>query len=98
MKYIQFLWDDNKNNENVHKHGVSFEEAQSAFFDPSARLRYDPDHSENEERFILLGMSYRLRLLVVVHSYKKSEEIIRIISARKATKNESCQYTQMRDE
>ena len=74
------------------KHGVSFEEARSAFFDDNARLMDDPDHSSNEDRFLLLGMSVRLRLLLVCHCYRENEEQIRIISARKATKLESTQY------
>jgi len=74
------------------KHGVSFEEAQTSFFDENGRLIDDPDHSEKEQRFILLGISSKLRLLVVCHTYRKNESEIRIISARRATKKEQLQY------
>lgn len=92
MKFIQFIWDENKNKTNQQKHGVSFEEAQSVFNDENARLIADTEHSQHEDRFILLGLSYSLRILVVVHAYRESDEIIRIISARKATKKETKQY------
>jgi uncharacterized DUF497 family protein len=82
MSDIRFEWDENKNAANQKKHKVSFEEAKSVFYDENARLISDPDHSEREDRFILLGLSNRLRMLVVVHTYRKSDEIIRIISAR----------------
>jgi uncharacterized DUF497 family protein len=88
MSDIRFEWDENKNAANQKKHKVSFEEAKSVFYDENARLISDPDHSEREDRFILLGLSNRLRMLVVVHTYRKSDEIIRIISAREATKRE----------
>ena len=71
---------------------MSFEEAQTVFFDDCARLEFDPDHSHDEERFVLLGMSARLRILVVCHAYRLEEEMIRIISARRATKKERKQY------
>lgn len=74
------------------KHGVSLREAQTSFFDENGRLIYDLDHSEEEERFILLGISSKLRLLVVSHTYRKNESEIRIISARRATKYEQLQY------
>lgn len=96
MKYIRFRWDERKNATNRRKHGVSFEEAQSAFYDPFARVMPDPAHSEMEDRFLLLGMSQRLRILVVCHCYREREEVIRIISARKATRNEATQYGSMR--
>jgi len=92
MNYIRFEWDNKKNLSNEKKHKVSFEEARSVFFDENARLIADPEHSEDEERFILLGLSNKLRLLVVVHTYRKNDEIIRIISARKAAKSESKFY------
>ena len=88
VSYIHFEWDENKNRLNLRKHGVSFEEAQTVFFDPNARVIHDPDHSEYEDRFIILGTSRRLRLLVVCHSYLAEEDLIRIISARRATKEE----------
>lgn len=96
MKYIRFLRDDRKSLANRRKHGVSFEEAQSAFFDPQAREMADPERSGDEERFLLLGMSRKLRLLVVCHCYREAEEVIRIISARRATKRETTQYGSLR--
>ncbi len=92
MSELAFDWDEDKSKVNVRKHGVSFEEAQTAFHDENARLRYDCDHSLDEERYILLGLSSSLRLLVVCHVYRKEKEIVRIISARKATKQENQQY------
>jgi len=92
MNTLKFDWDKNKAAKNLLKHKVSFEEAQSVFDDDFARLIPDPDHSENEERFILLGLSCTLRVLVVVHCYRDAEDIIRLISARKATKPESKIY------
>ena len=92
MKNISFTWDSKKNSANVQKHGISFEEAKSVFYDDNARLMHDPDHSEDEERFIILGLSEKLNILVVCHCYKEDNGIIRIISARKATKNEKNQY------
>jgi uncharacterized DUF497 family protein len=91
-KEIQFTWDEKKEASNRQKHGISFNEAKSVFYDENARLIHDPDHSETEDRFIILGMSTRLRLLVVVHCYLDMQGIIRIISARKATRNETKQY------
>lgn len=85
---IEFEWDPEKNRLNKNKHGISFEEAGSVFYDPCARVLADPDHSESEDRFILLGLSQNLRLLVVCHCYREKDKIIRIISARKATKAE----------
>jgi hypothetical protein len=90
---INFEWDQNKAEENLRKHKVSFQEAKTVFYDDNARLIADPDHSQNEERFLLLGLSSQLRFLTVSHTYKKNDEIIRIISARRATKNESKYYT-----
>jgi uncharacterized DUF497 family protein len=84
MRRIVFEWDENKNTVNKKKHRVSFEEAQTVFIDENAMLINDPDHSQSEDRFILLGMSARLHTLVVCHCYRKGDEIIRIISARKA--------------
>lgn len=89
---ICFEWSSQKSVSNKKKHGISFEEAQTVFRDPSARLIDDPDHSDNEERFILLGFSESLRLLVVCHCYKENDSVIRIISARKATKREAQKY------
>lgn len=87
-----FTWNESKNKSNKRKHGVSFEEAESVFLDECARLIHDVRHSETEERFIILGMSDKLNLLIVVHAFKEDDEIIRIISARKATKTESQFY------
>lgn len=85
---VHFDWDKKKSDANLVKHGISFEEAATVFFDPFAKIASDPDHSVNDERFILIGTSQRRRLLFVVHAYHKLDEIIRIISARKATKRE----------
>jgi uncharacterized DUF497 family protein len=92
MSSLQFDWDERKNTTNKKKHGVSFEEAQTAFNDPNARLISDPDHSNEEDRFILLGMSERFRVLVTCHCYRENDSVIRIISARKATKKEIKTY------
>jgi uncharacterized DUF497 family protein len=78
---LRFERDEAKDRLNRKRHGVSFEEAQTAFFDENARLTDDPDHSDDEDRFILLGLSVRLRVLVVNHSYRQPDETIRIISA-----------------
>jgi uncharacterized protein len=92
MSSLQFEWDRRKATINEQKHGVAFEEAKSVFLDERARLIDDPDHSEREERFILLGLSSSLRLLLVCHCYRSEDNIIRIISARKATAHESKAY------
>ncbi len=90
--YMNFEWDDNKNILNQTKHGVSFEDAKTVFWDENAVLIPDPDHSGDEERFILLGFDRNAKMLVVVHCYRLNDSIIRLISARKATKNEKKQY------
>ncbi len=92
MDELRFEWDKNKNATNIKKHGIAFEEAQTVFFDDDALLIEDPEHSREEERFIILGMSRRANLLVVCHCLRESETVIRIISARKATKTESNYY------
>jgi uncharacterized protein len=92
MSELSFDWNDQKAKVNERKHGVSFEEAQTVFYDENARLRYDQDHSLDEERYILLGISSLLRLLVVCHVYREGQGVIRIVSARKATKQEVKQY------
>jgi uncharacterized protein len=89
---MKIVWDENKNRENIRKHNVSFEEAETVFYDPNGKLINDPDHSDNEDRFIILGLSKMLRLLVVCHCYRENDEIIRIITARKATKKETNIY------
>ena len=93
-KYVtlRFEWDEEKNQINQKKHKISFEEAQSVFFDEEALIIDDPEHSLEEERFIILGLSKKTNLLVVCHCYRKSDTIIRIISARKATVRETISY------
>ncbi len=85
---LHFEWDERKNSANKKKHGVCFEEAQSVFFDEDAIEYDDPEHSDGEDRFILVGRSYQLRVLVVCHCFRQSASVIRIISARKATRRE----------
>lgn len=92
---LQFEWDENKNTINKKKHGISFEEAETAFYDDEAVVIPDPEHSQDEERFILLGFSTMARLLTVCHCIRGEDDIIRIISARKATRIETEQYTEM---
>ena len=87
-----FDWDENKNQINQKKHGINFEEASSVFYDEKAILFDDPEHSEWEERFILLGMSNAANACMVCHCYRESDTVIRIISARKATKKETERY------
>ncbi len=95
MAGLSFVWDTRKGRANQRKHGVSFAEAQTAFYDENAREYPDPDHSADEDRFLLLGLSRRLRVLVVCHCYRESESEIRIISARKANKSEEVAYWEM---
>ena len=92
MKNISFEWDVKKAATNLKKHGVSFDEAKSVFYDDLGRVISDPDHSEEEQRFILMGLSRAARLLVVCHCYRAYDKVIRIISARKATNYESNLY------
>ena len=94
MTVLSFEWDRRKESENKRKHRVSFEEAKSAFLDENARVIPDPEHSEDEDRFVLLGLSIKLRLLVVVHAYRERDGVIRIISARKADPSERRQYAE----
>ena len=94
MADLRFTWDPAKAKTNAAKHGVSFAEAQTVFLDDRARLIDDPEHSDNEARFLLLGLSVRLRVLVVVHAYREATGVIRRISARKATPRERQQYVQ----
>jgi uncharacterized DUF497 family protein len=93
---INFAWDRSKARSNLAKHGVSFEEAQTAFLDESARLIDDPDHSEEEDRFLLLGFSFQARCLIVSHCYRQSASVIRLISARRATVQEEETYWEFR--
>jgi len=92
MTGIRFEWDKKKSRENKRRHGVSFEEAQTVFLDENAIRYFDPDHSHDEDRFIMLGMSYTLRVLVVCHCYHVNDTVIRIISARKANAKEATVY------
>lgn len=92
---LRFEWDENKNAINQAKHHVSFEEAETAFYDENAAVLYDEEHSDSEERFILIGFSTLARLLMVCHCIRGEDNTIRIISARKANKNEIEQYTEM---
>ena len=92
MSTLRFEWDDRKSARNATKHGVNFDEAKSVFVDENAKLIDDPDHSEDEDRFVLLGLSYALRLLLVCHCYRDEGNVIRIISARKASAKESKSY------
>lgn len=94
MVGLQFQWNPSKNRANEKKHGVSFTEAESAFSDEHGLFMADPDHSEDEDRFVLIGMSASLRVLVVCHCYRKAETVIHIISARMATRAEQRQYSQ----
>ena len=89
---LSFEWDENKNRINQKKHGISFDEASSVFYDDLAILFDDPEHSQDEERFILLGMSEAANVCIVCHCYRASETVIRIISARRATKKEEERY------
>lgn len=92
MGTLRFEWDERKAAVNAKKHGVSFDEAKSVFVDENAKLIDDPDHSEEEERFVLLGLSSALRLLLVCRCYRSEGNVIRIISARKANTQESKSY------
>ena len=89
-----FEWDEEKNTKNKKKHGISFEEAQTVFEDEYAILFDDPDHSEEEDRFLIIGMTDRKGVCIVSHCYRGEDEIIRIISARKATKTEQSVYNE----
>ena len=92
MSTLRFEWDEAKASINLKKHGVSFDEAKSIFYDERAKLINDPDHAENEDRFILLGLSSTLKALVVCHCYRNDRDVIRIISARRATAKETKAY------
>jgi len=93
---LRFVWDERKSEANARKHGVTFAEAETVFLDEEALLIGDPDHSDDEDRFILLGMSARLRTLVVCHCYREDDSTIRIISARKADRQERARYEERR--
>ena len=87
-----FDWDENKNRINLEKHGITFEEASTVFFDDRAILFDDPEHSIDEDRFLLLGMSETAKVCIVCHCYRESDTVIRIISARQATRKEEQRY------
>lgn len=88
----KFIWDEQKNRSNNEKHGIWFEEAMSAFDDPNSRFYLDEDHLELEERYVLIGIGSTGRLLLVVHCLRRADLLVRIISARKATKREVLYY------
>ena len=92
MEDICFEWNEAKSKANIRKHGISFEEAKSVFFDEYALLIADPDHSETEDRFVLLGLSAKLRLLLVCHCFEVDDNLIRVISCRKANRKEMSLY------
>jgi uncharacterized DUF497 family protein len=94
MADVGFEWDARKSRANKAKHGVSFEEARTAFLDENARVIPDAEHSDDEERFVLLGMSVQLRVLIVCHCYRASAKVVRIISARRADPSERRQYAE----
>ncbi|NEQ37569.1 MAG: BrnT family toxin [Okeania sp. SIO3I5] len=92
VKVLHIEWDREKNLINQKKHGVSFEEAESVFYDDNAIQFWDEQYSDLEDRFLLLGISSKMRILLIVHCYREEESVIRIISARKATKKKSKMY------
>ena len=92
MDGITFEWDAKKASQNKNKHGISFDEAKTVFFDEQAKVIHDPEHSEEEDRFVILGLSASMKILVVCHCYRAKDSIIRIISARKSTRHEAMQY------
>ena len=91
---MKFAWDINKEKVNIQKRGITFEQASYVFSDPFALSKYDDEHSEDEDRWILLGKSLNENILVVVHTFRKDDdtEFVRIISARRATKKERQAY------
>lgn len=98
MIALRFEWDPKKATANARKHGVGFDEARTVFYDESAIEFADPDHSSVEERFLMLGLSIRLRTLVVCHCYRESESVVRLISARKADRDEEKEYWRRRSQ
>jgi uncharacterized DUF497 family protein len=92
MNYLKFIWDASKAKSNLIKHEVSFEEAKSVFYDENAIEYYDQNNSMKEDRYLLLGLCSKAKILLIYHCYFKEDSIIRIISARKATKTESLYY------
>ena len=81
MEYLDIIWDENKNMQNIISQKISFDEAKTVFFDSNAKIIFDPDHSKEEDRFIILGLSKLINILVVFHCYRENDNIIRIISA-----------------
>jgi uncharacterized DUF497 family protein len=96
MHEFRFEWDSAKERANLKKHGIAFDEARTVFSDENAVQFFDPDHSEEEDRFILLGMSAKLRVIIVCHCFRESETVVRVFSARKADKNEEREYWRRR--
>jgi len=96
MKNLKFEWDKKKDKANIKNHGISFADARTTFYDEHALQFFDPDHSDEEDRFILLGTNHKLNTLVVCHCFKETETLVRIISARKADKDESDTYWSLR--
>ena len=92
METLSFEWDENKNEINKKKHGISFETAREVFYDDNAILFDDPDHSVGEERFLIIGMTRSLKVCIVSHCYRDQDNVIRLISAREATKHERKTY------
>ena len=92
MEMLHFEWDENKNAINIKKHGLSFETATEVFYDEDAVLFDDPDHSVGEERFLIIGMLRSSKICIVSHCYRDNDNVIRMISAREATKNEKRFY------
>jgi len=92
MKDLRFQWHDEKRRANIRKHGVTFEEASTVFLDYNARIKRDPDHSIDEDRFLIVGISRKFRILLVSYCYRQNHEVIRIISARMATSAEVKNY------
>ena len=89
---LKFEWDENKNRINIEKHGISFEKASSVFQDEESLVIADEEHSDKEERFVLIGFSFKANLLVVCHCYREKDTLIRIISTKKADKKERQKY------
>ncbi len=98
VQLLRFQWDEGKNAANRRKHGVSFDEAQTVFYDDWALLVSDPEHSASEERFVLLGLSSKVRIVLVCHCYREKDEVIRIISARRANPSERREYEERRSQ
>ena len=92
MIELRFEWDKRKEKANIKKHKISFDEARTVFYDENAIQFFDPDHSDDEDHFLLLGISFRLKVLIVCHCFRESDTMVRIISARKADGDESDEY------